>query len=203
MIEVGGRNWRVSPLLGERAACVYESFLRALERPGDVAECGCHEGVTAAEMARCLDEQGSRRRVHLFDTFSGLPPIITEWEQRLSTWEGLAPRAYACLEAQARETVRSLSGCVLHPGPFDETFAAFDRPLCFIHADADLYASTVATIRLAERLLVAGGIILFDDYGNPRLPGVEIAVDKCLDREQFAGRRLPGSIQYVAIRRGA
>jgi len=92
--------------------------------------------------------------------------------------------------------------CRVHAGMFSETLPRFGEPLCFIHADGDLYQSTVEVIEFAARVLVPGGAIVFDDYGNPRLPGVKMAVERRLDPVQF--RIIPShdTIQCFAIRNG-
>jgi hypothetical protein len=89
----------------------------------------------------------------------------------------------------------------LHAGAFAERFPAFREPLCFTHADCDLYAGTVETIKLADRLLTPRGRIVFDDYGNPRMPGVRLAADRYLGGSRYAITRILDSIQVVAVRR--
>jgi hypothetical protein len=190
-----------SELLGARADVVYESLLATLHLPGDVAECGAHEGVTAAGMARLVASRGTGKLVHVFDTFTGFPDIVTEEERQASVWPELGPGRYAADPVRTAATLGSVPNVQVYPGLFADVFPEFDRPLCFIHSDSDLYVSTLDTIRLAARTLVPGGAILFDDYGNPRLPGVELAVTRGLDPDLFDGHRVPDSIQYLAYRR--
>ncbi len=160
-----------SGLLGRRAEHVYAWFLKSLHLPGDVAECGVFHGETSRELVRYLEGHGSPKTVHLFDTFAGLPDAISAGERSLSTGEELAVGRYACSVETVRARLRTVRQYRLHVGLFADTFAAFAQPLCFIHADADLYQSTVDIIRLADRCLVRGGQIVFDDYANRNYSG--------------------------------
>jgi len=188
-----------SSLLGERADRLYEWFERSLALPGDVAECGVYRGETARELARFLRMCGAPKTVHLFDSCKGLPNLVTEEEREASVWKDLGHGQYASSVEEVEATIRGLP-CRLHVGMFSETLPRFCEPLCFIHSDGDLYQSTVEVIEFASRLLVPGGIIVFDDYGNPRLPGVKMAVERHLDRNRFAVFPSHDTIQCFAIR---
>ena len=192
---------RRSDLLGARADLVYASVARVLGLPGDIAECGSNDGVTAVNMARIAAGQGVDKTVHAFDTFDGFPDVITDEEKSASEWPELGPGLYPAAPTAVEWMQAQAPNIAVHRGLFSETFPAFDRPLCFIHSDSDLYISTVETIELAVRTLVPGGVILFDDYGNPRLPGVQMAVDRCLDPGLFDGYRVQDAIQFTARRR--
>lgn len=190
-----------SPLLGDRAPNVYERFVKSLLLPGDVAECGVYLGETSRELARYLDEHGIDKRLHMFDTFEGFPAIITDEERSLAEGDELgAGRFYGTLEA-VFEQMSGAGRYEIHCGNFSDTFAAFSRPLCFIHADADLYQSTVEIIRLADRCLVPGGHIVFDDYDNPRFPGINLAIERHLSRESYLVTPSPATIQCFATKR--
>lgn len=189
-----------SPLLGDRTDVVYRSLLETLHLPGDVAECGAHECATAVAMVSLIREREPAKTVHAFDTFEGLPDVITDEERSVSTWPDLAAGHYAADAAALARNTGSVTGLELHRGLFETTFPAFGTPLCFIHSDSDLYTSTRQTIALAERLLVPGGVVIVDDYGNPRLPGVALAVDRALPGTGLVGERIRGTIQFRARR---
>lgn len=55
----------------------YDMALNVIARgvPGDFVECGVFGGAQAAMMARALMDCRARRRVHLFDTFAGMPTV--------------------------------------------------------------------------------------------------------------------------------
>ena len=55
---------------GTRAANIFSLFLRSLDFPGDIAECGVYAADTSSEMIRFIEAAGIDKTVHLFDTFS-------------------------------------------------------------------------------------------------------------------------------------
>jgi O-methyltransferase len=190
-----------SPLLGSRARAVYRWFVRSLGVPGDAAECGVFDGVTSRALASYLDARASPKRLHMFDSFAGLPDRIAPEEIALAAGDELRAGQFAAPLADVRERMRGCERYELHPGLFAQTFAAFDRPLCFIHADADLYESTAEIIELADRCLVAGGTIVFDDYCNAKFPGVTLAIERFLQLDRYDVEASPGTIQFFATKR--
>jgi hypothetical protein len=190
-----------SSLLGSRAENVYTWFLKSLDLPGDVAECGVYLGETSRELVRYLDSEGISKIVHMFDSFEGFPDVVTSEEKDLSTWPELKTGQYACSFETVRQQMNGLHRFKIHQGTFSETFKQFSKRLCFIHADGDLYESTVATIHLANRVLTTGGHIVFDDYNNPRLPGVKLAVERYLSPQAYEITPSQNTIQCFATKR--
>ncbi len=188
-----------SPLLGDRAEKVYEWFLRALVVEGDIAECGVFAGDTSYELTRYVEAMNIPKRVHMFDTFAGLPDIIKA-QERGTAAGGPLPGKFSCEASTVSVRMGSLTQYDLHPGLFSETLPRFDQRLCFIHADADLYESTLEIIRLADRCLVEDGVIVFDDYENSYYPGVSLAVQHALDPRRYTIVPSPESMQCYAIK---
>jgi Macrocin-O-methyltransferase (TylF) len=100
---------------------------------------------------------GPTRTIHGFDSFEGLPE---DWfgkfrKGRFDTG-GKLPKV--------RSNVK------LHKGWFDETLPKFvaenDGPVAFLHVDCDLYSSTKTIFQYLGDRIVAGTIILFDEYFN-------------------------------------
>ncbi len=188
-----------SPLLGNRADNVYEWFLRALTTEGDVAECGVFEGETSFNLTRYLEQMKIPKRVPMFDTFNGLPDTIME-QERGTPSAGPVPGKFSCQLSTVLATMKPLTQYELHPGLFSQTLPLFDQPLCFIHADADLYESTVEIIRLADRCLVEEGVVVFDDYDSPYYPGVRLAVEDALAPGRYTIVPSPQSTQCYAVK---
>jgi len=126
--------------------------------PGMMLEFGVYRGMSLIEIAR-----RSAQTVHGFDSFEGLPEDWTYYQkQGRFGLEGAVPK----FEQKNIE---------LHTGWFDATLPPFLQshpgPARFVHIDCDLYSSTrTALEQLAERL-VAGTVIVFDEYLN--YPGWE------------------------------
>jgi O-methyltransferase len=55
-----------------------------------------------------------------------------------------------------------------------------DRSYFLVHIDTDIYASTANCLRYFHQRLVPCGIIVVDDFGAKRCPGVAKAVHDCL-----------------------
>jgi O-methyltransferase len=150
--------------------------------PGDFVECGVFAGSNAAAMARAilLDGPGSfrRRKVHLFDTFTGCPapgPADKGWshEAGVSACSREQMLGYMDTWGIPRELL------VIHEGPFALTVAEAIRGRDFEHfkiavlrLDADLYQSTKEALALYD-LVSPGGWVIVDDWD---LPGCKQAV---------------------------
>ncbi len=140
---------------------VYHWLKIATKVPGDLAECGAGEGHTSASILTALNEFGeSRKQLHLFDRFDG---VLNEVKERLAPFQNYE----------------------IHAGEFAETFHDFRKPLCFIFADGTFYKSIAETIRLADKTLVTGGIIMFHDVGNRFCLGVDAAIQECLREDMY------------------
>lgn len=179
-----------SPWLGERSETTYKVFVMSLKIPdGDIAECGVYLGHTAHAFCEFLETVGIDKTVHLFDSFQGFPDDLIDEEAAVSDpttdWADLSAGAMSASESVVRRYMADVTQYEFHPGYFCDTLPQFDKPLCFIHADADMYVSTVDIIKLADRVLVPGGLILFDDYGHKNFPGVKLAVMQYLRQDRY------------------
>ena len=54
-----------------------------------------------------------------------------------------------------------------------------DRLIGFAHIDVDQYATTKACCRFIFQRLVAGGIMVIDDYGRPSTFGARLGAEEC------------------------
>jgi hypothetical protein len=135
----------------ETARQALDLALRHLPADGHVLECGVYKGGTI----RYIAARVSRREVHGFDSFAGLPE---SWAGNTSGFDakGRLPKVPA--------NVR------LHRGFFSESLppwlASHDGPVAFLHIDCDLYASTRDIFQALGPRLTAGTIVVFDEYFN-------------------------------------
>ena len=140
-------------------------------------EFGTFKGVDINFIAKTLTEKAKHLRgepgelvVHGFDSFQGLPE---EWHNGKLMPED-SSTAYPAGKFDLQGVLPSVHPIVqLHPGWFEDTVHSFldqhpQRPVAFIHADADLYSSTKTVLwELCSRgMLVPGTIINFDEYAN-------------------------------------
>jgi O-methyltransferase len=144
--------------------------------PGAVVECGVLDGGTAALMA--LRTAGTGRRVHLFDSWEGLP-ATSEKDGDARKWTGEvvgSPRRVCSI--LKRLNIKP-SRVIFHKGWFDKTFpkAGIDQ-IALLHIDADLYESVRLALYTWEPHVAPGGYIQIDDYSA--FIGCRRAVDEYL-----------------------
>ena len=179
----------------DAAFVLYEMLGSSINLAGDVAEVGVYRGGTARLMARTL--QGSGKRLHLFDTFTGMP----------ETDDGIDYHRkgdFSDTSADAvRGVLRDLDGFELHAGFFPGTAAGLATDaFCFVHVDVDIYQSVLDACGFFWPRLTAGGTILFDDYGHVSCPGAKKAVDEFFATNGALRFYIPTG-QYVATKLAA
>jgi O-methyltransferase len=145
--------------------------------PGDLVECGCYKGGSAVNLSRLAAMCG--RRLHLFDSFEGLPtPEIEDKEhlvlseRQFHTYEG---GAYAGSVAEVRENIRKygvLDVCEFHPGFFSDTLPGFSEPLVFAYVDADLTSSVRDCLRYLWPLLQPDCFLFTDEAHHIQVAGL-------------------------------
>lgn len=153
------------------------------------AEFGVNEGGTIRFIARKRGDVV----VHGFDSFEGLP----------EDWSGNAMAA-GIFNRNGRlpkvpDNVR------LHRGWFNESLPAFVQkhqgPAAFLHIDCDLYSSTAEIFKAFGDRIVAGSVIVFDEYFN--YPNWQSHEHKALMEFQAAsGKRFRSfgySVQQVGV----
>ena len=131
-----------------------DEAVRDVRLPGDFLQLGVFKG----QCARFLNARmPPGRTLYLLDSFEGLP------EDWMGAWRkgafALAPEDIPVFEAANVEVV---------PGWFSDTVdgvaARLDAPLALIHADADLYSSTLEALAGLDARIAPGTVILFDEY---------------------------------------
>jgi O-methyltransferase len=145
--------------------------------PGELVECGCWRGGMSGAMAEALPGRTS----WLFDSFEGLPPA-----RDIDGLEALAfSRDLSAPDAVAAEAMRrSGQRFEIMKGWFEETvpkFAATATPIAVLRLDGDWYDSTMICLEELFPLVVSGGLVIIDDYGD--WEGCTRAVHDYLSRE--------------------
>ncbi len=157
----------------DRKFALRELLRLALRHPGALAECGVFRGASAFLMAQSIRRSGGGRRLHLFDSFAGLsPPQAVDgryWEagNLASSQEEVAAGL-----AAFRDLVSFHEGWI--PTRFGDVA---DSRFCFVHIDVDLFQPTRDALVFFCPRMVAGGLILCDDYGFDTCPGARQAMD--------------------------
>jgi O-methyltransferase len=145
--------------------------------PGAVVECGVLDGGAAALMA--YGTAGSKRPVHLFDAWEGLPEAVHQDGDGAKAWTGEVVGSPTRVTAVMRKLRIDLSRVVIHRGWFDRTFPEADIPeIALLHVDADFYEPTRLCFQRWYPHVVSGGFIEIDDYDS--FAGCRRAVDEFL-----------------------
>ncbi|MBP0447915.1 class I SAM-dependent methyltransferase, partial [Roseomonas sp. SSH11] len=139
----------------------FEVFDRALQSIPDHGLI-CEFGVFKAESINYIADQLPDRALFGFDSFEGLPE---HWRKEFGpgafSVEGVLP--------EVRQNVRLIKGW------FDATLPDFaakhDGPVALLHIDCDLYSSTRCVLDHLGSRLMAGSILIFDEFFN--YPGWE------------------------------
>lgn len=129
--------------------------------PGDMAEVGSFEGVTA----KLLAKTATSRTLHIFATFEGLPAPSAKDSKHLYRGQ------YRGSEAEVRKYLQGFD-VHIYKGMFPLTAGPImGKTFAFVHLDVDLYESTTACLEFFYPRMAPGGIILTHDYA-PRDEGV-------------------------------
>lgn len=138
-------------LIGSRIHA-FELGLSEAKVDGLVLEFGVRNGNSIRKIAALAGQE-----VHGFDSFEGLPEAWHHEPKGSYTTQGKIP--------EVPKNVR------LHIGWFDKTLPDFlqqhPEPLRFMNIDCDIYSSTKTVLDCLATRIVAGSVILFDEYiGN-------------------------------------
>ena len=150
--------------LGALVALVDE----ARQVPGDFAEVGCYRGYTTAFLNRHLDEVCPDRRYLAVDTFGGFTPasVATEVATRGKRADDRAFRKFTVNSRRVFEATMRLNGIRrvdILAGDVAAVILPPARRFCFGLVDVDLYAPSVAALKLLWPQLSPGGLLVVDD----------------------------------------
>jgi O-methyltransferase len=139
---------------------------------GDLAECGVFRGGTAYLFATIMRELQTSKRLHLFDTFAGMPDVnATHDLPREDYFDANSLR-------DVQDYLSAFAGIEFHQGIVPGTFAGLDNSTyCFVHIDLDIYEGIRDASAFFYERVPRGGAIVYDDYGFPAYPGARRAVD--------------------------
>lgn len=159
--------------------------------PGDIVECGVWRGGSSGMMALANLRYGKTRRdLHLFDAWGDFPDPTAEdgWQFR-ELKEGTLNVANNDGALEACKTL--LEGIIRYPadrifyrqGVFDLTlprFADTVSSISVLRLDCDWYNGVKQCLEAFYPRVVAGGVVVFDDYGW--CEGAQRAVDEYLNK---------------------
>ena len=149
---------------------------------GDIVECGVSIGHGALLFTLFSDYIGRPRTYYGFDSFEGFPDPVEQDETTPIKGKGFwaSPpdtvlrvlRDGRLKEAVIRDRIRLVKGW------FDKTLPLYEGRIALLHLDCDLYESYKLALETLYPRVEAGGVIMFDEYGDERWPGASKAIDE-------------------------
>ena len=138
---------------------------------GDLAEVGVAGGGTA----RLMCEVKGDKKLHLFDTFEGMPETDKSKDGIFTKGDFSTVRL-----DRTKNYLKAYSNVVFHPGFFPDTTSVLepDTRFSFVHLDADIHRSTLDGLNYFYPRLNRGGVIVSHDYSHVTTPGVKMAFDE-------------------------
>jgi len=169
----------------EQAINIYHLLSQTLAAgvPGDVVELGCFKGTTSLLIQMTLDQNKSEKRLHVYDSFEGLPEL-SEKDISVQTGKGsMKTTEDSLVENFATYNVRLPE---IHAGWFKDTLpSGLPQQISFAHLDGDLYSSIMESLMNVYPKLSKGAVVVIDDYCDPYVyemnhlyPGVKKACDE-------------------------
>jgi hypothetical protein len=157
------------------AESLFRYFEESLSHPGDIAEFGVCHGGTSLLLASALRELGIKKKVYMFDSFSGLPEPNRKYDQ---FYEAGGMRSEFDQVTQLVEENGLSDYCVIVKGWFKDTVSEIPEQtqFCFVYVDCDLHDSVLDCLSGVYPRVIDGCPIVFDDY-NDGSGGVQKAVN--------------------------
>jgi len=160
-------------------------YVQAAGIEGSVVETGVCQGGSAAIMCIALkDSNAELPQMHLFDSFEGLPHpseidympwMEQDWALKRSDFDGVlaATGALVATQEYAEEAVFKVANYPkdkthFYKGWFQDTIPSAKKEIgkiSLLRLDGDLYESTLLCLRELYPQVVAGGVVIIDDYG--------------------------------------
>jgi hypothetical protein len=162
-------------------------------------EVGAYRGGSAEFIARAFHELvGEDVDLYVLDTFAGHPSSSISDVDSAHHVEG---RFDDVELSEIRSRLSQYPRLHIEVGDALETLPRLPPPTySFVHVDVDLFLPTIETLRIASQRLAAGGVIVVDDFGAPKCPGIAAAVEQFLDESPSFQFWKPDTEQAVLIK---
>ena len=162
---------------------------------GDVVELGCYVGESSKFLMKTLLETGFTKKLYLYDSFEGLPPL-SKYEENSGWRPGTLNTTQSILESNFKNNNLPLP--YITKGWFrDIPDSELPEKISFAFLDGDFYDSIYDSLVKVYDKVVDGGCICFHDYDRPDLPGVKVAIDTF-----FKERGVTGSVKVASNQLG-
>lgn len=179
-------------------------FRRIAKLDGDIVECGVGKMHTFRMLAELLAEENSTRILWGFDSFEGFPqPSLEDASQRnaqkgeLKFINSEDVTKFLLILGFSMPFIDSHIKIV--KGFFQDTLPNnIVSKIAFLHLDVDLYDSYKTCLKHLFPKVVKGGVVLFDEYNDPKWPGATKAINEYLnDKYKILKDNLTGKYYII------
>jgi O-methyltransferase len=140
--------------------------------PGDVAECGVYKGGSAYIISKILN---GRKLLHLFDTFTGLPPGDPAKDNRYIHGGEFSETSVV----EVGKFLAPLKDIYIHQGLIPGSLGDVSgRIFSLVHIDLDIYRPILESLKFFYPRIPRAGVIVLDDYGSEECRGAYLAVEE-------------------------
>ncbi len=169
--------------VGDLEACqVFTAVRDAAKIQVDIAEVGVYKGASA----KLICEAKGEKRLHLFDSFQGIPEVSEIDKPEFFKGQ------YAASLDDVKERLKGYKNVYFYVGVFPgSSDPVKDLSFSFVHLDVDTYESTLNCLRFFYPRMSPGGIIISHDY--PTVLGVRKAFEEFFRDKVEPAVRLAGS----------
>ena len=189
--------WPTSTKADEmHTAGLYMAVRDTAQVDGAIVECGVGRGRSLVSLARAAALYAPTKQVYGFDSFAGFPPAVEADLGERVTETGGSPPGWT---DTSLDLVRAAldEPAELVPGFFEASLPErAPGAISLLHVDCDMYDSTATVLRHCLPRMTAGGLVVFDEYDEPRWPGATKAVDEAVGAERIEWA--PSLGRYVA-----
>lgn len=142
---------------------------------GDFVECGVWRGVISMSNIVYIDFKSmTDRKYYLFDTFCGLDSEFSTQEE-LDKYKNAYPDGYDFVV----NSFKDWPNVIIVRGAIPRTLTKVDiKEVVYLHIDMNCVLPEVEAIKFFWPKLVAGGIVILDDYAHMGHKGQKKAMDE-------------------------
>lgn len=154
-------------LSDQEAYLIYATVKKTEKIKGDIAEVGVYKGGSAK-----LIREATKKTMHLFDTFEGLPDLCAKDDPK-KFQKGKCSASFE----NVKSYLSNYPNVHFYKGLFPATAESVkDKKFSFVHFDVDIYESTLNCLKFFYPQMSRGGVIISHDY--PSSGGVRKAFNE-------------------------
>jgi len=176
-------------LRDQEAYLIYETVKKTEKIEGDIAEVGVYKGGSAKLIC-----EATKKPVHLFDTFEGLPDL-GENDDPKQFHKGHLSASFESVKSY----LTNYPNVYFYKGFFPSTAEPVkDKKFSFVHLDVDIYESTLNCLKFFYPRMNKRGVIISHDYSTAK--GVEKAFDEFFSNKPEMIIELTGCSQCLIVK---